>query len=71
MYLEVFYIILRAVLKVLTFAMLLSHSHTFTSWTPAVSNSYGLINVKKEDIPWRNMKICTLFHKHVYTYSSH
>lgn len=46
-----FHIALRAVLKVSVFTILLRHSPTIDSQTPAVFNHHGVINVNKEDIP--------------------
>ena len=49
MYLELFPIALRTVLKVPVFTILLRHSHTLNSWT-AVSNYYGFTKVNRVDI---------------------
>jgi hypothetical protein len=52
MYLELFPIVdFRAVLKVKVFTVFLKHSQNFDSWTPAVSNYHGVINVNRKDIP--------------------
>ena len=32
-------------------------------YTHAVSDYHGVININREDIPQRNVKICTLFNK--------
>jgi hypothetical protein len=50
-YLELFPIALRAVLKIPVFTISLIHSHTLNSWTCVVSNHHGVINVNREDIP--------------------
>lgn len=50
MYLEVFPIALRAVLKVPVFSILGGHSQILDSWTHAVYNHHGVINVKWDDI---------------------
>ena len=64
MFSEFFPTALRAVLKVPAFTILLRHSHTLDSWTHAVSNYHGVINLYRESIPQRrNMKICTLLYK--------
>ena len=47
MYLELFPIALRTVLKVPVFIILLKHSHTLHPWTGAVSNYHGVININR------------------------
>ena len=59
-YLELFPIALRAVP---VFTILWIHSHTLDSQTCIVFSSHGVINVYKEDIPQRNVKICPLLYK--------
>jgi hypothetical protein len=42
------------------------------SWTPAISDYHGVINLGGEDIPPRkNMKICTLLYKQAYVHNKH
>lgn len=65
MYVELFPIALRAVLKVPAFTILWSHSHTL-----AVSNSQGVINVNWETIPQRNVKYVHCYTNELYTSSS-
>lgn len=63
MYLELFPTVLRAVLGGPSiYRFLLRHWSHLRLLTPAVFNSRGVIDVNK-DIPWRNVKMCTLLHK--------
>jgi hypothetical protein len=45
--------------------------HTFTSWTQAVSDYHGVINVNREDFLWlRNIKYVHYYTNKLYTHSS-
>jgi len=66
MHLELLQVALTAVLEVSWFTILLRHSHTLNSWTPAVSNYHEVINLKREDIPQKSPSLLALVPENMY-----